>query len=218
MGKKIVIFLFVFQLVQVLDVAQAYDSRFGINPSVQNALLDLAQRHVTQTVSNRVGDLFSADASAVMDVDPAKVFAAGLDYDHFVQFGMPHLSESVLVERTSPDLFYVFSSMSYLSLHSSQYMEVRVHRNLGGPGSAGVEWQLTPKQAGWPHRDSPAFNRMEGSFYVEPLSSGGVYMRYYLANRVDLPLTGLLSGFIQSSLRSGAADVIKALARQAWLP
>jgi hypothetical protein len=42
-----------------------------------------------------------------------------------------------------------------------------------------------------------------------------VYVRYYLANDVNIPLAGLLGGIIQGQLRKGASDVIQVLVHQA---
>jgi hypothetical protein len=78
-----------------------------------------------------------------------------------------------------------------------------------------MEWQLTPKRPEWPGTEASAFTQSNGSFYLEPLPDGAVYVRYYLSNDVNIPLSGLLSGLIQSQLRKGAADVIQTLARQA---
>lgn len=193
--------------------AIAFESHFEIDPSVKESLAQIARNHVTATRSGRSGDLYSADASAVLKVNPAKLFAAAQDYDHYVAFGMPHLDEARVVERASPDLLFTFASMSYATMSSRHYLEVRLHPNLSPAGAMGMEWQLAQRHPGWPYNDSPAFSRMDGSFYLEPLADGNVYIRYFLANNVNMP--GIFSSIIQRALRSGAADVIMVLARQA---
>ena len=193
--------------------AWAYDSRFGIDPNVSVAQLEAA--HSTSTSSGRNGDLYWADASAVLNVDAAKLFAAALDYDDYVAFGMPHLNESHVVERDSPTYLFTWASMSIATLHSQHYFEVTVHPALAAAGSQGMEWQLTPKRPSWPYTEASAFTQSNGSFYIEPLADGAVYVRYYLSNDVNIPLSGLLGGLIQSQLRKGAADVIMALVHQA---
>lgn len=211
---RAVIFLWV--AIASASPASAFESRFEIDPSLRGRLSALARDRVTNISSSRQGDLYIADASAVLRIDAGRMFAAAVDYDRYVQFGMPRLNASRVVDRPAPDLFYVYSEMSYATMRSSQHMEVRVHRKLGASGSAGIEWQLTPARAHWPAAN-PQFTRMDGSFYLEPLADGYVYVRYFLASRVDLPLSGLLSGLVQKSLRNGAADVITVLARQALL-
>jgi hypothetical protein len=197
------------------SVSFAYDSRFEINPDLAGQLDQLAQNHTTTTSSGRSGNQYWVDASAVLKVDAAKLLAASLDYDHYVQFGMPHLNDSRVVETASPDLFYTYASMSYITMSSRHYLEIRVHRTINDRGGAGLEWELTPKRASWPYNESSSFTRLEGSFFIQPLADGNVYVRSYLTNDVNVPLGSLLSGIIQKALRNGAADVIMALARQA---
>jgi hypothetical protein len=212
---KLLVTLSLFVAFALSPRAHALDPHLAMEPSAKARLGEMASKHITLVGSTRNGNLFSADASAVLKVDAAKLFAAALDYDHYVKFGMPHLNESHLVERASPDLLYVFSSLTYNSLNSRQYMEVRVHRTLDVPGAMGIEWEKTPKRANWPYADNNAFNRTDGTFYVQPLADGNTYVRYYLSNNVDLPMLGVLSGIIQRALRGGASDVIMVLANQA---
>jgi ribosome-associated toxin RatA of RatAB toxin-antitoxin module len=195
--------------------ASAYDSHFGIDPALKDKLGFLAKSHRTNLTSGRTGNLFTVDASAVLKVDAAKMLAAALDYDHYVAFGMPHLNESHVVERASPDLLYTFASMSYLTMHSQHYLEVRTQRAMSSNGAAGIEWELVQRHPSWQYNDSPAFSRMDGSFYLEPLTDGNVYVRYYLANEVKSSLAGLFPGIVKNALTNGAADVIMVLARQA---
>jgi hypothetical protein len=193
--------------------AWAFDTHFGVNPAV--SLQQLESNATTSTSSGRNGNIYWADASAVLHADAAKLFAAAQDYDRYVEFGMPHLNDSHVVERDSPELLFTWASMSIITLHSQHYLEVLVHPSLGADGSRGMEWQLAPKKPEWPYVNAPGFTRSDGSFYIQPLQDGTVYVRYYLSNDVDVPLGGLLSGVIQSQLRKGAADVIMVLARQA---
>lgn len=193
--------------------ARAFDTHFGVNPAV--SLPQLEESASTSTSSGHNGNIYWADASAVLHVDAAKLFAASQDYDQYVQFGMPHLNESHVVEHESPDVLFTWASMSIFTLHSQHYLEVHMHPSLSVEGSRGMEWQLAPKQPDWPYNNAPGFTRSDGSFYIEPLSDSSVYVRYYLSNDVNLSLGGLLNGVIQSQLRKGAADVIMVLARQA---
>lgn len=193
--------------------AQAFDSRLGVDPNV--SLSQLASSGTTTTSSGRNGNLYYADASSVLHVDADRLFAAAQDYDHYVQFGMPHLNEAHVVERDSPELLFAWASMSIAVLHSQHYLEVHIHPRLNDFGGRGMEWQLADKKPGWPYNEASAFSHSDGSFFIQPLQDGTVYVRYYLSNDVNLPLSGLLSGIIQSQLRKGASDVITMVARQA---
>lgn len=210
MGKWVSIILFCFAL---LPSAWAYDSRFGIDPNV--SLPQLSSNGAITTHSGRSGNLYNADASAVLRVNADKLFAAAQDYNDYVKFGMPYLNDSHVVDHTPPDLLYTWASMSIAVLHSEHYLEVKIHPSLNDTGGRGMEWQLANKRPEWPYPQASGFNVSNGSFYIQPLQDGTVYVRYYLSNDVSLPLSGLLSGIIQSELRKGAADVISVLARQA---
>jgi ribosome-associated toxin RatA of RatAB toxin-antitoxin module len=192
--------------------AWAFDSKFNIDPNYN--LGELPANGSALAHSGRSGSLFWADASAVLRANPAKLFAKAKDYDHYVQFGMPHLNASKVMEHDSDELIYTWTSMSYVGLQSEDYLEVRIHDAFDNRGTMGMEWQQAVPKPSWPTNNSK-FYRFDGSFYVQPLDDGKVYVRYYLTNGVNMSLAGLLSGFIQSQLRKGAAEVIMKLAEAA---
>ena len=183
----------------------------------------LGANATTGTTSGASGNIYWADASAVMHVDAARLFAAAQDYDHYVAFGMPHLNESHVVERDSPEVLFTWASMSIATLHSQHYLEVHVHPSLESAGDAagsrGMEWQLASKRPEWPYTEAPGVHPQR-RIILHPTRyrMERFYVRYYLSNDLDNPLGGLLSGLIKTQLRKGAADVIHAHARQAPAP
>ncbi len=191
------------------SLCHASERRFEIPAELRNRLDELARDRKIISSSTRDGSLFIADASAVLYGNAEKILKKAAEYDRFVEMDMPHLDISKVVDRAGPDQIYVFSKLSYLMLKSSQYMEVRLT-----PG-VGVDWEMTPQRPNWEWSASSLFRVSEGSFYAEDLPGGKVFVRYFMKNDLDIPLSGLLGGFIRSELESGAADVIKILAREA---
>jgi hypothetical protein len=91
-----------------------------------------------------------------------------------------------------------------------------VVRNLPTPGAAGIRWELVPRQPAWPYEDAPAFQRLDGSWYLEPLSDGAVYARYFMVAVLDPSLPeGLRAWAVKGQLRDGTRGVIQALSREA---
>src|SRR5437868_2843633 len=106
-----------FQKIQILILGvlvsqsvYAFDTRFQMDPSVN--LQDIEASGAIPVKVTRSDRTFYSDASAVMKVDQQKLLASSLDYDHYVQMGMPNLSESRLVE-TAPDgaTLYIWADM-----------------------------------------------------------------------------------------------------------
>src|SRR5690242_10188585 len=96
------IFFWVACILSSLPVsARAYDSRFGVDPNV--SLRQLETNGTISTSSGRNGNIYNADASAVLHVDADKLFAAAQDYNDYVKFGMPYLNESHVVDHDAPD-------------------------------------------------------------------------------------------------------------------
>ena len=211
MMKKRALFTFISTITLILNTTLciASERRFEIDSKLRSRLEEMEKKHLILSSSSRDGDVFIVDASGVFSGDLESILQKAAQYDRFVQMEMPHLDISTVVERKSNELLYVFSKMSYLMLKSSQYMEVRV-----SPG-VGVDWEMVPKRPHWSFDVSSSFKRTDGSFYAEKLPSGKIYVRYFMLCDLNVPLTGLLGGLIESSLRSGAADVIKILAKEA---
>jgi hypothetical protein len=201
-------------LVSFAHQARAFETRFAIDPKVN--VQQLAQSGEVVSRADRVGDTLLADASAVLRVPFNKLWDASLDYDHYVEMGMPNLKESHLVVRDSVDHLYTWSRMQILTLDSSHYLEVRALRGLTPSGAVGSEWQLASRQANWQYPDASAFGRLEGSWYMEPLPDGSIYVRYFLSAVVETGIPDFLVDLVaKKHFREGVRGVIQALAKRA---
>lgn len=99
---------------------------------------------------------------------------------------------------------------------SKHYLTVHVARSLAAPGSAGIRWELASRQAAWPYEDAPAFRRLDGSWYIEPLSDDTVYVRYYMVASLDSSMPeGLRAWAVKEQLREGTLGVVQALSQEA---
>jgi hypothetical protein len=106
--------------------------------------------------------------------------------------------------------------MSCLGQTSKHYLAVHVVRNLASPGAAGIRWELIPRQPAWPYEEAPAFRRFEGSWYLEPLADGTVYVRYFAVAALDPSIPeGLRAWAVKGQLREGTRGVVHALAQEA---
>lgn len=207
--------------------AWAFDSYFEVDRDI--SLSDLAARGSPMVTSGRESGMYWADASAVLSrVNAEKLFSAAQDYGRYTDFGMPYLNVSRVVETQSPEHLFTWASMTYkiagINISSQYYLEVNVRSKLDNQGGRGMEWQIVPKKREWPYADNhPRFSKNDGSFYILPLANGQVYVRYFVTSDIQVPL-GRVGRFfggnkvIQGALREGAANVIKALAKQASSP
>jgi hypothetical protein len=178
----------------------------------------LAQKGAPDVVSRVSGTAVQADASAVLkDIDFAKLTAAVRDYDRYKQMGMPYVVDSRVVSRVGTDVVTIWTHMRMsvfgLTQTSKHYFEVRLFELAAG--ASGAEWQQAhPAMAPFP--DETAFDRLDGSWFAEPLADGkSAYVRYYLSGTLSNGLAGLFSGKIEGIFRTGVRDVILTLARQA---
>jgi hypothetical protein len=189
----------------------ASETRLSIDPTV-----DLDQLRSSGQVTVRVdrdGSTFRSDASAVLPVDEARLIAAAEDYDHYVAMGMPQLRESHLVARSGNTL-EVWAWMSFDGQTSKHYLEVTALPSVGN--GEGASWVLTHRESGWPYADSPAFSQLDGSFYVETLSPGQVYCRYFLAATIDSVIPGFLLNLVAGKVfHDGVQGVVEALDKAA---
>lgn len=191
------------------------EPRFEIDPRQ-----DLAELAATRRVAievDRLDGLYLLDASAVLPVGVEALLGASLDYDRFVDMGMPNLRASRVVS-TRPDgqPLHTWSSLRALGWSSQHYLAVGVRRNLRHPGAAGIEWRLVRRQPDWPYEEASAFTRLEGSWYLEPLGPDRVYVRYVLATILDPSIPdSLVSGLVKRQLREGTREVIQVLGREA---
>ncbi|MGZ3697586.1 MAG: hypothetical protein ACXWP5_05735 [Bdellovibrionota bacterium] len=160
---------------------------------------------------------YRVDASAVLsNVDFDRLVAASSDYNRYVQMGMPNLKESHVVDTDEPaNELWVWSKMQISVISSQHYLEVQLLPDLAG-GAKGMQWHQVPKQPDWNYEASSKFDQLDGSFYVEPEADGTIYVRYFLAVRINAPLPdGLIQGIVKNNLRSGVIQVIQVLAQQA---
>ncbi|MGZ3687176.1 MAG: hypothetical protein ACXVBW_02675, partial [Bdellovibrionota bacterium] len=110
---------------------------------------------------------------------------------------------------------WVWSKMQISVISSQHYLEVQLLPDLAG-GAKGMQWHQVPKQPDWNYEASSKFDQLDGSFYVEPEADGTIYVRYFLAVRINAPLPdGLIQGIVKNNLRSGVIQVIQVLAQQA---
>jgi hypothetical protein len=160
---------------------------------------------------------YTLDASAVLPGRAHDLLRVALDYDRYASLGVPTLRESHMLAVTAEtDVFYAWTWMSALGRSSKQYLRVRVRRDLARPGAAALEWTLAPRQAGWPYEQAPAFVRLDGFWYLQPIDDRVTYVRYYLSAVPDPTLPdAVVAWLVKRQLREGARAVIEALARAA---
>jgi hypothetical protein len=137
-----------------------------------------------------------------------------LDFNRYVQMEMPHLRESVIVERSpSESMLYVWShmvlSVGIIPLSSKHYL--RVHQL-----PTGSEWELVAKRPNWSREENSAMNTLDGSWYVEALGENEAYVRYWLALEPDVS-PSVVDLVVGGQLQRGVAKVIQLLARAAAL-
>lgn len=195
--------------------ARAFEDRFLIDESVDLAALERSGEILVR--SARDGEIYTADASAVLKVDPARLLAVSTDYDRYDEMGMPNVRESRQV-AAGQRYIYTWTHMESGAFVSQHYLEVEVLSRLDAPGSAGARWQLAPYDQirNHPYDNSPAFSRLDGSWYIQELRPGVVYVRYYLAADVAFAAPDwLISRFVKKHFSEGVRQVIQVLAREA---
>lgn len=200
-----------------LNAAHAGETRFA-----RDMTLDLDELAASGKVTVSVvesGGVFRSDASAVLSVDPHRLFAVAADYDRYVEMGLPHLKSARVVQGSAADGGLVaWFEMSGLGQVSKHYLDVRLERAL--PDSAlGMAWVLAAKAAAWPFVDEPAFSLFDGSFYILPLGDaypGQVYVRYFAAGDpiTSLP-PALITGIVKKQFSSAAVRAIEIFGAQA---
>jgi hypothetical protein len=204
-----VLFLFLFH-----TFVFAFDARFQIDPAADLVQLERSGDITAKVVKSN--GAYRSDASAVLNVNIHTLFAKSIDFDHFQQMGIPNVEQSKIVEYNGGDILYTWTQMSTAGRTSKHYLEVRIDRHLTRSGAMGVMWELSPKRASWPYVSDSAFDRLEGSWYVEPLPNGKVYVRYFLNGDVDTSLPSFLVDLVaKRQFKKGVEDIIRILAREA---
>lgn len=196
-------------------VAGAAAARFRVDPD--RNLAELAQTGRVAISIERSSGTYTLDASAVLPVPLEELLRVSADYGRHAEMGIPNLRESRVVwVAPGGDRLYTWSSMNALGHSSKQYLEVEIRRNLTPSGATGMRWTLAPRRSGWPHEEASAFTRLDGSWYLEPLADGTVYVRYFLTAVLAPSIPdGMISWVIKRELREGTRGAIRALAREA---
>jgi hypothetical protein len=198
-------------------IALASGPRLSIDPAQD--LTELSRTGRVPVSVSRLDGVYTLDASAVLPVALRDLLTVSTDYDRYTQMGIPHLRECHVV-RAAPesDLLYTWSSMSYFGQSSKHYLAVRIRRNLTPSGGAGVQWQLAHPETPGLYTDAPAFVRLEGSWYLEPLTQYTTYVRYTLVTVLDPSVPeAMISWIVKQQLAEGTRDLIHVLAREASL-
>jgi hypothetical protein len=195
--------------------APASDARLGVDPRQDLAELERSGR-VTVSVE-RVDGVYTMDASAVVHAGLAPLLATSLDYDRYTRIGMPHL-QAMRVVAAGPDNEprYAWSAMTGFGQSSRQYLAVRVHRGLGPSGAAAIDWTLVRRRPEWPYEEAPAFQRLDGAWYLEPLGERATYVRYAVTAVFDASVPEAVAPWLlKRQLGEGARGVVETLARAA---
>ncbi len=207
-------FIITLALVLSSSVSFAFEGRHEIDPTVSlDALRAKAGKPMIskRTVNGRI----FVDSSAILtQVSVDKLLTKSLQFDQYVQMGMPHLRASrIVAESPAENLIYVWSHMvlSAMGMPFSSKHFLRVHKL-----PTGSEWELTPKMSNWPAPEDSALQRLDGSWFVRELGANEVYVRYWLAmeSNVSPAIVDLVAG---SQLQRGVGKVIEVLAREAAL-
>jgi hypothetical protein len=195
--------------------AHAGEARFSIDRTKD--LTELARTGRVAVSVDRVGGVYTLDASAILRVDARRLLDVSLAYERYANIGVPNLRASHVVSGApGSDVLQTWSWMSCMGQSSKHYLTVHVARSLAAPGSAGIRWELASRQASWPYEDAPAFRQLDGSWYLEPLGDDTVYVRYYMVASLESSMPeGLRAWAVKEQLREGTLGVVYALSREA---
>src|SRR6185295_16262260 len=89
--------------------AFAYDSRLEVDPTQDLSALERTGE-IRITVS-RQDKRVAIDASAVIHVDIEKLYTVAVDFDHYVDYGVPDLKEIHVVDHGPGDLLYHWQNL-----------------------------------------------------------------------------------------------------------
>jgi len=196
-------------------VTAAGEARLSQDPTQD--LAELARTGRLAISVERADDVYRLDASAALRVDARRLLGVSLDYERYAQLGVPNLRASHVVSSApGEDVLYTWNWVSYLGYASKHYLAVHVVRDLAVRNAVGIRWELVSRRPAWTYEDASAFTRLDGSWYVEPLADGGVYVRYYLVAGLDTSVPEALRAWaVKRLLREGTRGVVEALAHEA---
>jgi hypothetical protein len=207
-------------MVLIASSAQATEVRLQVNSAT--SLDALRESQDIQVTTGRSGDVFTVDASAVLDIIPSRFEAVAMDFDLQSSLGMPETPESHTVDHHGDEIV-AWIHMAAIGANSKHYFDLHVLHNGVAPAYAwAASWQMVRAQPGWPYEDAPAFGKIEGSLYVLPLGSAGpdtrqpTYVRYFSLAQVQTILPAwLISGFVRGQLASDIQRGLRILEAQA---
>ncbi len=179
--------------------AYAGETRMHRDPAVDVPALISKGAIVVRTGRN--GARYEADSSAVLSgVSFAKLQANSADVGEFRKMGMPNVKQSKWVVREARSAV-AWTEMSMAGQTSRHYLDVQFEGN-------GCYWELTQKRPSWPHEEDSKFRVLDGSWYMEDLGQGRVYVRYFLSAEIDssVPdflIENVLNSQLPASMRKG---------------
>ncbi len=197
-----VFFITTFQAVQaVLAGSLSNLKRWEVDPSWKDSITEPSEPKVKVSYGEKTADL---DASTVVNADIAKLFEGSLDYDRYVEMGMPNVIKSVVMER-HPDkkLMYVWYKTRVAGQVSEQYLEVTYEPEISAEGQdagtptgriAAISWKQVKAKPEWKHPDRSVFSSMAGSLYLKAASLKAVYIRYFNRGVIDTAWPDLFVG------------------------
>lgn len=201
-----------------LTVAHAGEYFFERDSRVD--LGELAREAKPRTFFTRVGRDLRTDASAILarGVSAPTLLARALEFDRYREWKMPNVRRCQIVARSNhPEV--VWCEMSSMGVGSFHYLRVEVVP-LGNEADPlrplGIRWTLVTDeiQEDWKHPNRPAFERLDGSWYMEPQSDGTTYVRYFIASKLTASVPGfLIDLLVKRELEGGVRDVIRTLDR-----
>lgn len=209
--------------------AQAADIRFGIDPNANLAALKAASSPSNMPMPiDHNGNTYQLDGSAVLhDCDAAhascdldKLWVIAKDYNDYAKFGMPDLKQSIVVsgapaQDSDGPVLFAWIDMVAFGIESASYLEVHTAPAEEGlsADSRGIYWvTATQTQSGWGYPNNPAFLDFHGSWYMQDLGGGDMYVRYYLSATAKNAIEGLVAG---PRLQSDARQTVTILWQQA---
>lgn len=200
------------QMVRV-DVRSSQDVRF--------------QNGIQMSPTRRRGTHLSVEASIVLkNADFDGLLRDSRAFDRYVQMGMPNLVDSRIVIPGAQEFVtwtHMATSVWGTTQSSQHFMQVRLTSGPNARGGQGQTWVLYSPSAterrvhSITSPEASAFWDFEGAWYMQPLSDGSIYCRYYIAGTMKNRLVGSIFGRgpAMSQFGSGVYQVMLRLATRA---
>jgi hypothetical protein len=172
------------------SAALAGETRYSIDQAQD--LAALARTGELNLKINRQDRKVSVDGSAVVKVDIDKYMRVVKEFERYPAFGIESIREVHVVERGPGDLVYVWHNVAASGRESKQYLEFKLEPVLTNTRARGMEWQQVQRRATWTYEEKSQFLSIAGSWYLEPLADGNVYIRYFQQADIASGLPGWL--------------------------